>query len=292
MTGRLAEVTQRIDNIRQLRSVVRVMRGIAAARTQQSHALMEGIAAYTATVGRAVGQAMGFLPPRPQMPAGAGSTRILVLFGAEQGFAGLFSDRIFDLALAMIGGERAHNKVMVVGTRAANVAVERGLVPSWSTAMANQVGHVLEVAGRVAEALYAEVAASEVVGIDVLYSEVGAGRGIEARAMPLLPLDPAKFPVQHAAIPPLTNLSPDVLLVRLTEEYVYARLCEAAMESFAAENEARLQSMSAASRNIDEMLTDLVQREHQIRQEEITAEIVELAAGAAAQRRGGAQAAV
>jgi F-type H+-transporting ATPase subunit gamma len=56
------------------------------------------------------------------------------------------------------------------------------------------------------------------------------------------------------------------------------------MHAFAAENEARMLAMAAAKDNIASKLAGLSQREHQLRQEEITTEIVELAIGAEALR--------
>ncbi|MDE2006156.1 MAG: F0F1 ATP synthase subunit gamma, partial [Rhodospirillales bacterium] len=81
--------------------------------------------------------------------------------------------------------------------------------------------------------------------------------------------------------PPLTGLAPDLLLVRLAEEYVFAELCEAALSAFAAENEARVAAMVAAKSNIERVRTGLEARERQTRQEEITAEVAELAAAIA-----------
>jgi F-type H+-transporting ATPase subunit gamma len=72
------------------------------------------------------------------------------------------------------------------------------------------------------------------------------------------------------------------LLERLTTEYVYAQLCDAAMHAFEAENEARMMAMASAKTNIETKLAGLSQRERQLRQQEITTEIVELAAGAEA----------
>ena len=54
------------------------------------------------------------------------------------------------------------------------------------------------------------------------------------------------------------------------------------MHAFVAENEARMVAMVAAKNNTETKLAALVQRERQLRQEEITTEIVELAAGAEA----------
>lgn len=77
----------------------------------------------------------------------------------------------------------------------------------------------------------------------------------------------------------MTTLEPRELLERLTAEYVYARLCDAAMHAYEAENQARMMTMTAARHNITSRLGALTQREQQLRQEEITNEIVELAAG-------------
>jgi F-type H+-transporting ATPase subunit gamma len=49
-----------------------------------------------------------------------------------------------------------------------------------------------------------------------------------------------------------------------------------------AENEARMMAMASAMTNIETKLAALAQRECQLRQEEVTIEIVELAAGAEA----------
>jgi F0F1-type ATP synthase gamma subunit len=70
------------------------------------------------------------------------------------------------------------------------------------------------------------------------------------------------------------------LLENLAAEYVYAELCEAAMYAFEAENQARMIAMTSAKTNIETKLAGLVKREHLLRQEEITTEIIELAAGA------------
>jgi F-type H+-transporting ATPase subunit gamma len=77
------------------------------------------------------------------------------------------------------------------------------------------------------------------------------------------------------------------LLARLAEEYIFAELCEAALTAFAAENEARVAAMSSAKGNLENMRSDLQALERQIRQEEITAEVVELANGASTRRDAG-----
>jgi F-type H+-transporting ATPase subunit gamma len=80
----------------------------------------------------------------------------------------------------------------------------------------------------------------------------------------------------------LLNLTPKILLAGLTADYLHAQLCHAALHAFAAENEARIAAMAAARDQVARQLSDLRVSERMVRQEEITAEVIELAAGAAA----------
>ena len=60
---------------------------------------------------------------------------------------------------------------------------------------------------------------------------------------------------------------------------MHAQLCNAALHAFAAENEARMDAMAAARTQIERQLATLQATQRHVRQEEITAEIIELAAG-------------
>jgi F-type H+-transporting ATPase subunit gamma len=152
--------------------------------------------------------------------------------------------------------------------------------------MATSAAAIPGLASRIADALYQHVADGNIVEVDVAFAHSHAG-GIQIDRHSLLPIDLARFPRTVRNHPPLTTLAPPTLLERLADEYVYAQLCEAAMHAFAAENEARMMAMAAARTNIQSKLSGLSQREHQLRQEEITTEIVELAAGAEALRHRG-----
>jgi F-type H+-transporting ATPase subunit gamma len=279
MAERLADIVTQIENVRQLKAVVTAMRGIAASRAQKGRSLLAGIDAYSNVISCAIGQALNLLPldiatAPPLRRARPG----LILFCAEQGFAGAFSERVLDAAAGDLDGAMS----LVVGTRGAVVANERGIKPAWSAPMATRVEAIPSFANRLADALYGYVAAGTIAKVDILFSRSVSGTGIHIDHHSLLPIDFGRFarPVEKQA--PLTTLAPQLLLERLTAEYVYAQLCEAAMHAFEAENEARMMAMASAKTNIETKLAALSQRERQLRQQEITTEIVELAAGAEA----------
>ena len=230
-------------------------------------------------ISRAIGQALSLLPSDiatapPLRRARTG----LILFCAEQGFAGAFSERVLDAATGDIDGATS----LVVGTRGAVVANERGIKPTWSTPMATHVEAIPSFANRLADALYGYVAGGTIAKVDIVFSRSVSGSGIHIDRHSLLPIDFGRFsrPVEKQA--PWTTLAPQLLLERFAAEYVYAQLCEAAMHAFEAENEARMMAMASAKTNVQTKLAVLSQRERQLRQQEITTEIVELAAGAEA----------
>ena len=279
MAERLADVVTQIHNVRQLEAVVTAMRGIAASRAQQSRSLLAGIEAYTDVTSRTIGRALSLLPPNfATTSLRRRAKRGLILFCAEQGFAGAFSERVLDAAVNDIGDATS----LIVGTRGVGIAHERGIKPVWSGPMAAHVDAIPGFANRLSDALYGYVASGAVAEVDIVFPRWVSGSGIQIDRHSLLPIDFQRFaqPVEQQA--PLTTLAPQPLLDRLAAEYLFAQLCEAAMHAFEAENEARTMAMASAKTNIETKLVGLSQRERRLRQEEITTEIIELATGAEA----------
>jgi F-type H+-transporting ATPase subunit gamma len=273
MAERLSDVVAQIHNVRQLDAVVTAIRGIAASRAQKSRSLLAGIEAYADVVSHAIGQALSFLPQdaMPAHPAGR-AMRGVLLFCAEQGFAGGFSERVLDTAASELPGARCY----IVGTRGLAVATERGLKLAWSVAMAARVESIAGFAGRLADALYRDVAVGALTELVIFFSRSLAGGGTEVDRRSLLPIDFGRFTRPIGRQPPLTNLAPELLLQQLAAEYVYTRLCQAATHAFEAENQARMLAMASAKTNIENKLATLSKRERKVRQDEITLEIMEL----------------
>lgn len=284
MTQRYAELSARLSSVGQLDAVVAAMRGMAAARAQQSRKHLDSVRAYADTIAGAIAQALALLPDaaRPERRAGqAHGLRLCVLFGAEQGFAGAFSEHVFAAAEDLFANP--NRPLLVVGSRAARLAQARGRAPQWSAPMVAQASAAAGLAERIARAVTAHLG-NGVQGADMVYARPEGGSRVVVERRSLLPLDWQRFAAQNRAAAPLLNLPPQALLEALGGEYLFAQLSEAILHSFAAENSARLQAMSAARDNIGRRLEDLGREQRQARQEEITAELIELATGAEAVR--------
>ncbi len=277
MTERLAETTRRLDNVQQLEAVVTAMRAIAASRAQQARGLLPGVRAHASVIAHAIGLALALLPDQYQQVQGGAQRGATILFCAEQGFAGAFSDRLLEAAKTDTAAAR---DLFLVGTRGVMLAHEQGVPVAWYASMVPHAILVPVLAGRIIDALYGWLSDRAGNEVDVIVPTWSAAGGVDVERRSLLPFDFRRFAVQALGQPPLISLSPPVLLARLAEEYVFAELCEAALTAFAAENEARVAAMLAAKGNLERMRSDLGTLERQIRQEEITAEVVELASGA------------
>ena len=284
MTERLAEIDARIGGIRQLGAVVAAMRGIAAARVQQAGTQLAAVDRYAGIVVAAIGRALALAPAgspgraAPRKPV----RRALVLFCAEQGFAGAFSQRVLDA----VGEDLGRSELFLVGTRGNTALLERGIKAGWTGAMPAHSPGIPRLADGIVEALYARLASGRIDRLDAVFSRRDPGGGIRVERRHLFPFDTASVPSPADPDPPLIYLEPAVLLAALTADYMHAQLCEAALHAFAAENQARMEAMAAARSQIERQLSSLQAKQRMVRQDEITAEIIELAAGETASRSG------
>lgn len=278
MSERLADIEARRASVQELEAVTDVMRSLAAMRLQQALGTLAGTRAYAEVIAGALAQAAALLDDAPvQWPADRQHGHsALVLFAPEHGFVGAFAERLVDAALAAPDG----CALWVVGLRGAALLEERGRPPEWSTAMATNTDAVTATARRIAEALYRAAAEGRLGRVELLYGRTDAGAPPEPVRRPLLPLG---LPRDGARpVPPLINMPPRELIARLVDEYVFALLADAAMESFAAENAARLSTMMTARHNIETTLDGLTATARHLRQEQVTNELIELVSGAEA----------
>ena len=184
---------------------------------------------------------------------------------------------MLDTAERLLKADGAHGReLLLLGGRGLTAAEERGLAVGWSAAMVAHVDEVGALADRVTEQLYARLGVGPGDPRQRCPRRAVVRRSARRRppacALRLRPL--SRAPCKPS--PPIISMPPQILLAQLAEEYVFAELCEALTLSLAAENEARMRAMSAAKSNVAKMLDELVGRSRQLRQEEITNEIIEL----------------
>jgi len=276
-----AEVQTRIHSLEELGDVVGALRSVSAARVQQAHTVLDSVRQYTAIIQDALSEAARAMvaPPTSDGTLEA-SHGFVISFGSEHGFVGAYNDRVLEHA-ALQREER--DELFVVGTRSVLRANERRDRVSWSCAMATQIGGIDEVALRIAERLGQVGGHGDFGRVILVYTRSSGGSTWRIVTETLLPFDLQPYlPPRMDRPRALSNLQPRPLLDGLITELLFAQLAHAATESFASENAARLASMDSASDNVTGKLVDLRGVERELRQEEITTELLDVVTGAEA----------
>lgn len=274
MTERLADISARIDGIRDLGAVVNAMKGIAAARAHVARGQVGAVDSFAAIIATAMSQALG--PTETTSTNAKGEQLGLLVFCAEQGFAGAFSERVLDSLPS------APAPLFLIGTRGLSVAKARNLTPHWTAPLPSHTPGIPKLADQITTAIYAAVARGLIDRLDVIFTGWEAGRPTLVRQQ-LFPIDLSELPATPTTRP-LMQLPQASLLTALSQDYLNAQVCKAALHAFAAENQARMEAMTSAGTQIARELEALQATLRRVRQEAITAEIIELSTGVKSRR--------
>lgn len=273
-----ADVEGRLATTQSFGELVNALRGMAAARSERARARIAGADAYSRTVAAAIGQALALLPAGDAAAHTSTGTStgdaLWLVFGAEQGFNGGYTERVLDALPASPQPMR----IVLLGEQAQRIAHVRRLPIEAHAPLVAHADAVISASERLRTLLLATLARKPAASVELLFGEMGTGHRFEVRRQRLLPLDLATLRAapEHA---PRVHQKPAELLNLLAGEYVSARLARATLHSHACENLARLSAMAAAHENITKMDSTLQDELRRLRQEAITAEVVELAAG-------------
>lgn len=274
---RRARLAAQIESLGEFGDLIRAMRAIAGGHVQEARDFLPGIRGYVSEIETGLVNAIWLSRTRSAIPepliSPSESKKLVIAVCSEHGLCGPYSERILKKARSEIDASAAFG---VVGRRGALLSEERGWAVDWTTPM---VTHSSAVSGLCADLIARIVDYDDIA---ICYAQYQSGGQFEVAWRQLLPLDPKLFNMTQDAQLPIHQLSPAELLADITKEYVYSQLTHVIMEAFASENGARLQIMEAADRNIEGKVQKLSKQERVLRQEEVTAELLDIVTGAEA----------
>jgi F-type H+-transporting ATPase subunit gamma len=280
--ARIQETATQIGSLKELSGVVAAIRVMATAQMQQGERALDAVRNYTEIIRRAFAEAAALVPEDPDAAATPLPPRPgLVVFCSEHGFCGAFNEPV--IRAAADASQREPNlRLLFVGSRGTLRAAEHGLRPYLTLAMASHIGGVGAAARRVAAELYRMFIAQIITSAEMLYMRESTNDTTSLAKVTLLPFEAPAVAAHQTTAPPLVNMPPRRLRDELAAEYMFAMLEAATMESFTSENAARFRTMQAAHENIDRKSAELNRLARRLRQEAVTAEILELISGAEA----------
>lgn len=292
----IEEIRRRIKNAGDLHAIVRTMRALAMTSIRQYERAVASLTDYyrTTELGLHVvlttavrkGHA---LPSASRKPLAEMGTGILV-FGSDQSMCGQFNEQIAAYAtdkLTRLGIPVQNLHVIAIGARVVPPLGEHGLeianlfpVPGSVAAITPMVQEILLHSDQWQNPNTQPI----IEQIFLFYNRLQSTLTYRPRMQRLLPINLNQLrhlEQQRWPSPVLPTFSMDwqPLFSALLREHLFVSLFRAFAESLASENAARLVSMQAAERNIEERLDELNKLYHHQRQNAITSELLDIISG-------------
>ncbi len=276
----LIDLRRRIRSVRNSQKITQAMKTVSTAKFRKAHRSVVG--------GRPWWTGLPELARRFAAWAEESSHPLLerrperkidvVVVAADKGLAGAFSSALLARAAAFLEARSAAGadvRLTVFGRKAAlffrKTRYPKGFVRSERTDKMTR-----DEVRAVAEDLMRRYALRRTDAVYILsnaFKSILAPRAAEVRVLPVEP--PAPEECRPDAAPLWDPDAPD-LLRSLLPLYVESELHQALLESQAAEEAARMMAMENATRNAEELITDLTLFLNKVRQASITRELLEI----------------
>ena len=287
MTDTVANLHRKINTAKDLQSVVRTMKAMAASNIGQYQNSVRALVDYTRTVELGLAACLREQSaPNVAMEEAKTVNKVFaaIVFGSDQGLVGQFNNVVSDYVISSLAELSGEAHIWAVGERVHARLADAGLpmlalftLPHSVKAIAPFVGQMqIEMEKHQSQCHYSE--------LYIFHNRPQNGSFYEPIKHRLLPLD-WQWQQRLRKMPwPSKNL-PQVLcagtatLTSLIREYLFISLFRACAESLASENASRLVAMERADKNIQELLENLHVSYHQLRQSLIDEELFDVIAG-------------
>ena len=289
------EIKGRIQSVRETGKITNAMYLIASTKMRKAREELANTRPYfealRGEIKRVFRTANGvdsryFYPPDVTAPR-EGTYGCLVVT-ADKGLAGAYNQNVVKETQKLLS-EHPDTKLFVVGEYGRHIFAQRG-IPVEQSFLYTAQNPTLERAREICDVLLDGYESGELTEIFVIYTDLENRLTAQARSTRLLPFHRTSFaaPAKERAVKSAFEFQPSVeaVLDALMPSYIAGFIYSALVDSFCAEQNARMTAMDAANRNAEELLSQLSLEYNRVRQSAITQEITEISAGAKAQRRG------
>lgn len=290
------DIRRRINNTQDLGGIVSTMRALAMTSIRQYERAVESLADYNRTTEMGLQVVLreatrqGFSLPTVREESLDQLDTGIIVFGSDQGLCGQFNEQISHFTLQQLEERNIpveKRQFIVVGLRVAGSLDHAGQpindiynVPSSVEAITPMVQELLTRSQQ----WRGVIEARQVGRVLLFYNRMVSTATYRPHMRQLLPIDPSQWQeLEQEGWPsrslPTFTMAWRPLFSALLRQHLFATLFRAFAESLASENSARLLSMQAAERNIEERLGELTQTYHQQRQNNITSELLDIISG-------------
>ncbi len=284
----LRDIRRRITGVRKTQQITKAMKMVAAAKLRRAQGNVLKIRPYAYELGEVIGHITQFVDRglHPLLvdrePARIG----VVVVTSDRGLCGAFSMNIIRRSVEEIKLLQAKGKdieLILIGTKASNFFRRREFsILNQYCDFFNELNfsHGVGIGGEIIN-LYTKQNLDQIL---VIYNEFKSVIQQNIVVELLLPLKPGLPENAGAVVDFIYEPSPDKILEVLLPKQINIQIWRILLESYAAEQGARMTAMELATDNAEEMIRNLTLHYNKVRQASITKEITEIVGGAEALR--------
>lgn len=292
----IEELKHKIATARDLQSVVKTMKALAAVSIRQYEKAVESLSEYNRTLEMGwqilLQHNSGILlkPPLPVKANGRlplGNHVALVVFGSDWGMCGQFNERISEYTQQYIDKISEFNcnyLILNVGMKIGDRLSARGQTCTASFNLPSSVTGITPVIQEIVLTLENWRQQKQINQIVVIYNQITKGATYYPRRLQILPINPQwlrqlqQRQWSSRCLPTFT-MEKDKLISALFRQYFFVSLYRACAESLKSENTSRLGAMQMAEKNIAERLSQLSMEFNHQRQTMINEELLDIVSG-------------
>lgn len=279
----LQGLRRKIDTAADLHSVVGTMKTLAAVSIRQYERAVESLADFYRTIELGFQVVLHGSSGPLERAAPTGPTGMIV-FGTDQGMCGQFNEEVISYVRQFPGRGSPAEKFLAVGSRVHELMLDARIHPDKVFAVPTSVSEITNFVLEILPQVERWQSAAQVSRILVFHNTRTKAAAYRCRHSQLWPIDQSSYLHWKQArwesrSLPLVTMEPQQLLSRIIRQHLFVVLFQACAESLASENASRITAMQAAERNIETRLHDLRTAFNQLRQTQITEELLDVVTG-------------
>lgn len=264
---RRQEVEHYRHSMGEIRDIMNSMKSLAYMETRKLARFLEAQHAVVESLEAVAADFLSFYPET--LPANDEATSVYLAIGTERGFCGDLNQALIRHLEPLMENQSVDSTILIITGRKLHALLEKDERIRARIEGASIVEEVPEVLSQIVRNL-ADLQKN--YGLLSVYAVYHDSKGIIRKQL----LPPFQDCLQRPAgfrHPPILNLAPEVFILELTEQYLFAAMHELLYVSLMTENHRRMMHLEGAVKHLDEESDKLARQYNALRQEEITEEI-------------------
>ncbi|WP_405398213.1 F0F1 ATP synthase subunit gamma [Maribacter sp. Asnod2-G09] len=286
----LESLTRQITGAKDLNSIVRTMKAMAAANIGQYEMAMESLGHYWNNVSLGLVAYLKHVRLDNQQNSRIANTNkseksiCAIVFGSDQGFVGQFNDALSQYVQDYLSTHEGTLEIWTVGVRVPLLLKDMGMLVTKEFKLPNSINAITSLIGSILVEVEKNRGSGSIDEYFLFHNHLINEGSYDQQKLRLFPLD-EKWIQEKSQLKWPTKKQPEVigdvgvLIHRLIREYLFVTLYKTCTESLASENLSRLNAMQRAEKNIEELLEEIGHTYHRLRQSSIDEELFDVVSG-------------